>query len=533
MRKALALLLVLLLSLSLFACGSNSASGPSPSTAPQASASPSEASPAAPATESPSASPESKYGGILKIVNAAEGSAPIGIPWAQVSVEQLLLAPFFESLYLLKTNGELEPCLATSYSVDMEKKEVVVNIQPNVKFSDGSALTADVAGWNIMKQVEAKIMTNVTGYETRGDLVLVLKFDQWANTIITGLSTVGIVSKESFEKNGEEWAKDNPVGTGPFIMQEYVHGQYLKAVKNPNYWREGKPYLDGVEFDFIRDTMMQNMAIQSTGSDGIDVLNINSAEQISQLKASGQFDIVILETGPVTLTPSSMDPNSPLSKLEVRQAISYAIDRDAIVAARGFGVYSPATQLLVESSKAHLDDSNNLTYDVQKAKDLLAQAGYPDGFKTTLYAQPGIADKDVVQAVQLMLSEVGITADVQFPDAGGHATLRNEGWDGIIVGGFRNFANPYLTFFLSFDPFQMFTVSAARPENWMGILFGATAPPEPDAALYADAHKALLTNLTTIPVYNMSDNWAIKKNVHDTHYGEYERCNLESAWISK
>lgn len=528
MRKALALVLALLLSVSLFACGSNSTSGSSPSTAPN-SASPSST---APSAENPTPSAEDKYGGTLKIVNSAEGSAPIGIPWAQVSVEQLLLAPFFESLLLLRTNGELEPCLATSWSVDMEKNEVVVNIQPNVKFSDGSALTADVAGWNIMQQVQARIMTNVTGYETRDDLVLVLKFDKWANTIITSLSTVGIVSKEAFEKNGEDWAKDNPVGTGPFIMDEYIHGQYLKAVKNPNYWREGKPYLDGVEFDFIRDPMMQSMAIQSTGSDGIDVLNINSAEQISQLKASGLFDIVLLETGPVTLTPSSMDQNSPLSKLEVRQAISYAIDRDALVAARGFGIYTPGTQLLVESSKAHLDDSYNVAYNVQKAKDLLAQAGYPDGFKTTLYAQPGIVDKEVVQAMQLMLSEVGIDAEMQFPDAGGHATLRNEGWDGIIVGGFRNFSNPYLTFFLSFDPFQMFSVSAARPENWMGILFAATAPPEPDASLYAGVHKALLENMIAIPVYNMYDDWAIKKNVHDTHYGEYERCNLESAWIS-
>ncbi len=529
MRKVLAMVLVLLLSLSLFACGSNSTPGTSPSTEPQNPSSPASESPAA---ETPAASPDSKYGGVLKVVNAAEGSAPIGIPWAQVSVEQLLLAPFFESLYLLKTNGDIEPCLATSYSVDMEKNEVVVNIRPNVKFSDGSALTSDVAGWNIMKQVEAKIMTNVTGYETRGDDVLVLKFDKWANTIITGLATVGLVSKESFEKNGEEWSKDNPVGTGPFIMQEYIHGQYLKAAKNPNYWREGRPYLDGVEFHFIRDAMMQNMAIQSTGSDGIDVLNINSAEQISQLKATGQFDIVILETGPVTMTASSVDANSPLSKLEVRQAISYAIDRDAIIAARGFGIYTPATQLLAENSKAHLDDSKNLTFDLQKAKDLLTEAGYPNGFKTTLYAQPGIADKEVVQAIQLMLSEIGITADAQFPDAGGYATLRNNGWDGILVNGFRNFSNPYLTFFLTFDPFQMFTVSAARPENWMGTLFSATAPPEPDASLYANAHKALLDNLTAIPVYNMSDNWAIKKNVHDTYYGDYERCNLHDAWIS-
>jgi peptide/nickel transport system substrate-binding protein len=315
-------------------------------------------------------------------------------------------------------------------------------------------------------------------------------------------------------------------------MQEYVHGQYLKAVKNPNYWQPGKPYLDGVEFDFIRDTMTQNMAIQSTGSDGIDVLNINSAEQISQLKATSQFDIVLLGTGPVIMTPSSMDEKSPLSKLEVRQALSYAIDRDALVAARGFGIYTAGTQLVPPNSPAYLEDSYNQTYDQQKAKDLLTQAGYPDGFNTTIYVQPGIVDKDSAQAIQQMLAEVGIKAELQFPDAGGHATLRSKGWDGIMLGGLRNFSDPYLTFFLSFDPFQMFMVSAARPQNWMVTLFSATGSPQPDPAAYKDVHKALLENLTAIPVYNMYDSWAIKKNVHDTHYGEYERCNLESAWLS-
>lgn len=523
MKKALSIALVFILALSLFACGTTKSSDTEPSTNAQGSAEPSSSS---------APSSEIKYGGILKVVNAAEGSAPLGIPWAQATLEQLLLAPFFEELIKTTTKGELLPCLAESWDIDLDNNEIVLNIKPNVQFSDGSALTAEVAGWNIMKQVEAHIVQHITGYETRGELVLVLKFDNWSNDILSSLGACGLCSQESFEKNGEEWAAENPIGTGPFILGEYIHGQHLLCEKNSNYWQEGKPYLDGVKFVFMRDAMTQNMAIQATGDDSIDVLNLNSAEQVSMLNQEGLFNVTILHTGPVALTPSSVDKDSPLSILKVRQAISYAVDREAIVAARGFGIWTPGTQIVSSESMAHLPDEYDLTYNPEKAKELLAEAGYPDGFTTTLYTQPGVADKDVTVAVQQMLTEIGITAELEFPDAGGYSALRAGGWDGITVNGLRQFAIPYKTFYLYFDPAQTFMVSAARPEGWAEVMGNALTTLTPEAGPLQECHKLLLENLTTIPLYNMSDNWIMKQNVHDTDYGYMEHVSLADAWMS-
>ena len=473
-----------------------------------------------------------KTGGVLKVVNVAEGASPIGIPWSNANLEGLLMAPLYESLVFSKTNGQIIPVLATDWTLDPATASITLNIRPNVKFTDGTPLTADVAGWNIMKQVEAKTVQNITGYETKGDLVLVVKYSVLTSTSVSSLASLGLISKEAYEKNGEEWAKENPVGCGPFMLKEYLHGQKLVMVKNPNYWQAGKPYLDGVEFHFIRDNNTASMALQSTGSDAIDVHNLNSAEQVSMYKAMNQFQIIIQPTGPVSLYPSSMVEGSPLALKEVREAISFAIDRDAIVAARGFGICTPGYQTVPSGSLAQLPDSYNTSFDVAKAKELLTKAGFPNGFSTTLFCQPGVADRDVAVAVQKMLADVGITVALEFPDAGGYSTIRSSGWDGLILGGFRAFSNPYSTFYLYFDKAQKFMVSVARPEGWAEALDAALAAPEPDAKLLQECNKLLLENKTTIPVYNMTDNWAIKLNVHGAGYGEYDRVTLVNAWKS-
>ena len=564
MKKAMAIVLVIVLALSLFACGSNTTTSPSPKASASAPASaPASASAAASAPASASAKPSasasasapastaasqdtiprlkfaydvpanpaSKTGGVLKIVNTAEGAAPIGIPWAQATLEGLLQAPLYEGLVLFRSNGEIQPLLATAWTIDTTNNEIKLTIRPNVTFNDGTKLTADVAGWNIMKQVQAKLMQRITGYRVDGESTLYLKYDVMTSSLISSL-TIGLISKEAYEKKGEAWCKDNPSGTGPFMLKQYTPGQKLILVKNPTYWQKGKPYLDGVEFHFIRDAMTQNMAMQSTGPDGIDVLNLNSAEQVSMLKAAGSFQLITQQTGPVSLYPSSNVEKSPLAKLEVRQAIAYAIDRNAIVAARGFGICTPGLQGIPAGSLGHLPDSYNWSFNVAKAKELLKTAGYEKGFSTTLFVQPGVADKDTAVVIQKMLSTVGITAELQFPDSGGYAKLRSTGWDGLILGGFRLFSNPYTTFYLYFDKAQTFMVSVKRPDGWAAALDAAERAPKPDDALLQAVHKLYMTNVMNIPVYNMTDNWVMKQNVRDTGYGDYNTASatLANAW---
>ena len=536
MKKAASLFLVLLMMLSMYACGNNTET-PS-GTISSDIASPGDSSSPTVSIEQPSQSApvsdeDSKYGGILRIVLTAEGAAPLGLPWGNVSVDGLLQRPFLEALfYQMTVTGEIMPHIATSWELNESESELIIKLTPGVLFHDGTTLTAEVAGWNIMKHVEAHTANAlIIGYEARDDETLVLKYESWSHEILSSLSTVAMCSKDAYEKNGEDWIMENPVGTGPFIMTEYIRGSVLRGKRNPNYWQEGKPYLDGIELIFLRDEMSQSMAIQTDGPDGIDCLNTNTAELAAELMTKNLLRYTV-NAGPVTMFPSSNNPDSPLSKLEVRQAISYALNREAIVAARGFGIFTPATQFAPEGHPARLPDSYNVSYDLERAKALLAQAGYPDGFSTTLYTQPGSTDRELAVIIQSMLAEIGITAAVEYPDSGGFAAMRSGGWEGFLVMATRLFPRITSSYYSYFDANNLFMTSVQRPEGWAQALDYARTTPDIEQAAITECHRFIMENLMLIPIMDGVGNLFTKPNVHDTNMFYDERMNWVDAWFS-
>jgi len=349
-----------------------------------------------------------------------------------------------------------------------------------------------------------------------------------------------MISKEAFEANGIEWARENPVMTGPFKLKQYDRGVKLVYERNENYWQEGKPYLDGVEYHFISDTMTQNAAMQATGDQRVDVLNTTSPEQVLALQGLDVY-VLSMDSGSLNLIPNSLDPDSPFNDIRVRQAISYAIDRDAIMAARGFGVMSPANQLLPESVMGRLPDSYNCTYDLEKAKQLMAEAGYADGFSTTIYCMPGIVDVDIAVAIQSMLEKINVKVAVETPDQGGYSALRFGEWDGMLFQLLRLFPGVLNTMALNFDVQDDLTTSwlksSYRPLEELYNAYQDAARQEAvsDEKLQV-AHRLLLENMCCVPVYNISDYYIIRNNVHDTGFTVWSANTVwmpADAWMSQ
>lgn len=493
-------------------------------------------------TGSGTADEEKDYGGILRIVNTSEGGTPIGLPWKVIGIDVVLLDPYAESLLLEHTNGDIEPWLATQYEIDADALEIYLTLREGVKFHDGSDFNAEVCAWNLQQAIDAQAINPAfIGVEATGEYTVTITLDQFTNAPWTTLAShsFSMVSKENAERNGLEYAAEHPVGTGPFIMKEYVHGEKIAFEKNPNYWQDGKPYLDGIEYIFIRDVMTQNIAIQTAGEQGVDVLNTTSGEQIATLRGDGVY-MDAMPIGPVSLIPSSMHADTPLSKLEVRQAISYAIDRDLLVEARGFGVLTPAYQFVPDAWGAHLPDSYNLSYDPELAKELLAQAGYAEGFTTKLIAMPGMVDRDIVVALQSMLGEVGINAELEFPDSGGYSNYRFNGWDGILIQHTRSLPVIATTFALYFDVqldedtgeySYLYMKEAWRPDKEMYEAAQAAGTSlEQDDALDREVHRIIMENLVAIPMYNLYETYIIKNNVRDTGFGFYSAGTTFLPW---
>ena len=533
MKKIFAILLAMIMIFTLAACGTKeaddtSASAPATSDSSSSSSSSTDSSPAPtqnadqapppPPSAPPQGNAGQKYGGTVRIVCTAEGAGPIGVPWEVFGVDTALLKACMEPIASTNAQGELVLRLAERYEIDYDDLTITWWLKPGIKFHDGSELTADVYVWNAEHNLEFYPNAALDHYEVVDTYCFRIHLNYFQNASLTGVATLSLISKESYEKNGVEWARDNPVGTGPFKLDEYIPGSHARFVKYDDYWEEGKPFLDGMDFVFIRDVMTQNVALQATGDQSIDILNTTSGEQIATLRDLG-FIGDALPIGPISLAPNSLDADSPFAKLEVRQAVSYALDRNAIMAARGFGVMTPATQWVSEAFPAgRLDDSYNFEYNPDKARELLAEAGYPNGFSTTLYAQPALADRDSVVAMQAMLAAVGINAEVEFPDSGGYSAYRSNGWDGLLVQHTRAFADMSSSFWFYFsDEYNLLSRMWFGPDEMQDLIAESRRTVE-NGALLKEMHKIVLENQLVIPVYNLMDGWVYNPEVKDGNH---------------
>jgi peptide/nickel transport system substrate-binding protein len=346
-----------------------------------------------------------------------------------------------------------------------------------------------------------------------------------------------MISPTAFNKNGLDWARSNPVGTGPFKLDAFERGSKLRYTRWDGYWKAGLPLLDGYEFVFIRDSMTQQTAMVAKGDQRVDVLASTSGEQATTLKAQG-LNVLSMPVGPVSLIPDSKNVDSPLSKQKVREAISYAIDRESIAKARGFGYWQAAYQLQNVGAPAYVNDFPGHKYDVAKAKQLLSEAGHANGFKTRIIIMPALVDKDAMTAVQANLAAVGIQVDLETPDGGGYTAMRfGGGWtNGFLAQHTRSLATFNITYNFYFPENTQQFPSLLRPSGFLPKLDESLKTAAPEPKLGQELSKMLVDDLTIIPVYYVAEMYILQPNVRDSGYNEWSAGTIstpEKAWLSK
>jgi peptide/nickel transport system substrate-binding protein len=470
-------------------------------------------------------------GGILN-VSWGETTEPFGLPWLLLSGSGHAGAPVGECLIMQTSDNRIDPWLAESYEVDLEAGQIRFKLREDVKFHDGSQFNADAVGWEIQQYIDHNVLSPaMSGYEILGEYEVAITFETYSGAVISMLASHAhaFVSKENYEKVGEEKAMQIMCGTGPFKVESFVPGGEVVLVKNDDYWRKdlGEPYLDGMTFQNLTDQMSQTLAVQTEGSAGIDFLCSSSQEQVATLRDTADVDIITNPNGAITLFPSSIDPNSPFAKLEVRQALAYAINRDPLLEARGFGMLQPAYQFIPDIYQGHLPESDELPhFDPEKAKELLAEAGYPDGFKTKLIGEYGLVDQDFVVALASQLADVGIECELEFPTQAASNEYRMAGgYDGLFIGRLTTFTTIYLSFMLmGMDPTSdQFYPSTWRPttQEAQDLFLKVRLDAGADASLPAAYQKLMLENVVNVPIYYTAEYYVLKSNVHGGGLGEW------------
>ena len=309
----------------------------------------------------------------------------------------------YEGLVKPTSDGGLIPAVASDYTISDEAKTYTFTLRDGVTFHDGTPVTIEDVKYSIDRYAEIQgessaFSSLVDSVEVQDDKTLVVNLKESYSEFLP-MMTIAIIPKSNEDPAG------NPIGTGPFKYVSYTPGQNLELEKYDGYWQEGVPSLDSVEFKFIADVDTAFVELQAGTIDILKYLTSAQAETLGD-----DYNIV---QGSMNLV-HAMYLNSayePLSKTEVRQALCYAVDRDAINNfIFGGKSHIIGSHMIPAMSKYYEPEAETVySYDPEKAKELLADAGYADGFDLEITVPSSYSQHvDSAQIIADELSQVGV-----------------------------------------------------------------------------------------------------------------------------
>jgi peptide/nickel transport system substrate-binding protein len=522
------LVVVLLSTLLITACGEKT-------TAP--STSPSVTKPAGQTTTAAQATTNSapKAGGKFTFISDRSPAGNIGWP-----PETFTMVPqyyLYNSLVKAWWNGDITADLATSWEVDPKAPSITFHLRKGVKFHDGSDFNAKVVKFNYDPMIEAKKRSDWKSVEVIDDYTVRLNLTNWRNTILSSMDGNPVVSQVAVEKNGKDWIKLNPVGTGPFQFVSFVQDDRMVLKKNPNYWDTGLPYFDTIEIIYVPDYITRKAAMQKKEGDMMLVEFGKEAADFSQMK---NIELFVQPQATAYMLFDDLNSDSPFYNQKVREAVDYAIDRKWLADNLGFGYWQPCYQLQPRNNVAYNPNYKGREYDVAKAKQLLTDAGYPTGFKTELLPNPTSLNKDLWVAIQSQLAKVGIDASLKFLEVAKFDEYRNTGtWKNAILGdNMPAYGNMNQSIVQNFDPGAEFykSMNKARPD-FVEAVNAASMNTTYDSALTRKAFESLYTNASVVPVAEGGRGYVFQSYVKDGGYGKrgayFWAWDWEHAWLDK
>ena len=243
----------------------------------------------------------------------------------------------------------------------------------------------------------------ITGYKVVDDSTVEVTLESPDLSFLNAITMdfCDVVPREWVEKWGSEFNR-NPLGTGPFVFQKWTPGQEIVLTRNPDYWEEGKPYLDGVNYQL---SFNPPTALLKLERGEVDVLGDGvPVADIPRVKADPKLSELVYSQPLVAISYMFMNAQmEPFNDVKVRQALSWAINRDKLVKLQA-GQAVSLWQFYPQGMPGHVQDKVYYGYDPAKAKQLLAEAGYPDGFETMLYTDNVDPNPKLWQSVQADLA---------------------------------------------------------------------------------------------------------------------------------
>ncbi|MFG6499058.1 ABC transporter substrate-binding protein [Sulfitobacter sp. 1A13191] len=328
------------------------------------------------------------------------------------AIDSVLYTNVFEGLTRFMGDGSVVPGLAESWEISEDGLTYTFKLREGVTFHDGTTMDAEDVKFtldrinaedsaNAQKALYSAISevnvidpqtVEVTLSEPNGNMLFNLA---WGDAVI--------VAPESVET-----IKQTPIGTGAFKFENWNQGDKITLTRNEDYWGEA-PALASATFKFISDP---TAAFASVMAEDVDVFTgFPAPENIPQFEADPRFQVLIGSTEGETIL-SINNQREPFDNVKVREAVAHAIDRQAIIDGAMFGYGTPIGTHFAPHNPDYVDLKEMSSYDPEKSKALLAEAGFPDGFETTLHLPPPSYARRGGEIIAAQLAEVGIKAQI-------------------------------------------------------------------------------------------------------------------------
>ena len=479
-------------------------------------------------------------------IRVAFGADPESLDpfYAQSSPAAMVMVHMMETLFEMKPNGDIVPLLAEDYDVSDDGLTYDLYLREDVEFHDGTPFNAEAVKFNLDRLIEGGavysfLIDRITNIEVIDEYTVRLQTDEPFAPILAHLSHdfISMISPAAVEEYGDD-VGSNPVGTGPYIFQEWSRGEEIVMTKNEDYWGENA-IIDTFKVLVVPEEATRVVMLETGEAHAI--MNV-PARDVPRLNENPELTI---ENVPSlrTLYIGLHNQREPFDDVRVRKAANYAVDSEAIVENIIAGAGRPSDAPISPDIFGH-SSQEIYQYNPDRARELLAEAGYEDGIDVEFYYPTGRypMDETISQAVQSQLAAVGINAEMTTMEWATYLELLGRapeevehdmyflGW-GTVTGD------------ADYGLYALFNSNEMAPNgnNWHfgdnpevdRLLEDARVNPDPEAReeLYADAIELIWDDAQWIFLHSISQLNGVRNEVEGLIHHPREHIEVMEAYF--
>jgi peptide/nickel transport system substrate-binding protein len=443
----------------------------------------------------------------------------------------------------------LVPSLAESWEISDDGLTYTFHLRPNVLFSDGSPMTSDDVLYSWLRAandpneqwtftltaLQRDADGQAEGISAPDETTIVVELAQpWAPFLSdVAMFNMSVISR-AFAEGNEERLATEALGTGPFALEEFRKGEALVLVKNANYWEEGLPLLDGVTVQLLPDDNARILQLQGGELDGMMDIPYSRVAELSLDPNLKIYQFPSTKTRYIVLNVTE----APLDDVHARRALQYATDRQTLVDVVLFGNGVPATSFMPKGALYWNDTLAGYPYDLDKAREELAQSATPDGFALELSTLAGFVDDETMAtALKDMWSQIGVEVTIN--------PLETSVWNEAFSAGDFQSMSVYWTndiidpdelvgFAVLAEPVQAFHTGWENAEAQELTQQGAAeTDPEKRKEIYFRIQEIHSEESPMLPLYHEPFVNVTTANVHNFKHPPTGQYDWRTTWIEQ